>query len=54
MQSDRDWKPNPRSAPCMIQTGVLEVEGEERYHYADRTILKIAWNGLLVRCPGGL
>ena len=27
------WKPNPQIALSVIQTGVVEVEGEERYHY---------------------
>ena len=38
-QSGRDWQPNPHCAPGVIQTGVLEVEGEERYHYANLTTL---------------
>ena len=31
-------KPNPLSAPWGIQTGVLEIEGEERYHLSNHDI----------------
>ena len=32
-------KPNPLSAPGGIWTRVLEVEGEVRYHFANRATL---------------
>ena len=32
MQSSKDWKPNPQSAPGVIQTGSPKVDDEEKYH----------------------
>ena len=44
-QSGRDWKPNPGRALGVVRTRVLEIEGEERYHYANPTAFLIFSSG---------